>query len=976
MAAKTRKNGAVEILIVEDSPTQAEQLRHLLEERDYAVTVAADGRQGLEAARRRKPALIISDILMPELDGYGLCKAVKSDEKLKDVPVILVTTLSDPQDVIRGLESGADNFIRKPYDENYLLSRVDYLLMNLELRKTQKIQLGAEISLGGRKHFITAERQQILDLLISTYEQAVYINQELKTREKELARSNEVLNALNHIADGLNWATSERDVAETALGRALQLPGVQAGWMFLREGESGLRLAAARNLPPALDAPGTWEGDCLCRRRLDAGEFDSIINVIECEPLGRAKGDTRGLRCHASIPLWSGGRTLGVMNLAGPGQGSLKEDELKVLHAVGNEIAVALERARLLEHLEQLVEERTAALRAEIAERKRAEGKVAALNRIYAVLSAINSTIVRVRDRQELFDETCRIAVEHGKFGLAWVGKFDPATLDVTPIAHQGTGAGEFANTKTTARADVPSGHGVVGRAVRSREVAFVNDLTAERREATRRGYRSLVALPLLVEGAVFGTLTLYAKEANFFDEDELKLLRELAGDISFALDHIEKEERLNYLAYYDSLTGLPNHSLFHDRLAQLLEPERHNNVRVAVLALDLERFKSINDAFGRHTGDALLRLVADRLSEAVGTRDRLARISADRFAAILADARDEAEIAHVVEDRVITSLSRPFTVGGNELMVSVKVGIALFPGDGQDADTLFTNAEAALRKAKSSGEHSLFYAPQMNARVSEKLTLEYKLRRALEKQEFVLYYQPKVELRGRRVTGFEALIRWNDPETGVVPPLDFIPLLEETGLILEVGRWALERALSDFDQWRSQGLAPPRIAVNVSAAQLRQKEFFQMVKKALEAHGSVAGSLDLEITESVVMEDIEANIERLRALREMKVGIAVDDFGTGYSSLSYIAKLPIDALKVDRAFIMKVTTNPDDALIVSSMISLAHALNLRVIAEGVETEEQAKFLGLLKCDEMQGYVVSHPVPPDRIEVILRKPAG
>src|SRR3990170_3539808 len=516
---KPKKNAGVEILIAEDSPTQAARLAHLLEEHGYSVTAAANGREALAAARRRKPVLVISDIVMPELDGYGLCKAIKADKKLKDIPVMLVTALANPQDVIRGLACGADNFLRKPYDERHLLSRVDYLLMNLKLRKNQKMHMGMEIDLGGQKHFISSERQQILDLLISTYEQAVEINRELKQRENELAYSNEVLNALYRIAKGLNQAGSEREVAETVLERALELPGIQAGWISLREGESGFRLAAARNLPPALEAPGAMEGDCTCRRRFISGELVSVTNILECERLEKADGGTRGLRYHACVPLWLGDRTLGVMNLVGPEKGLFNEDELKVLYSVGNQVAVALERAHLREHLEQLVEQRTAALTAEVAQRKQAEEKIGRLNRIHAVLSGINTAIVRIRDRQELFDEACRIAVEHGGFTFAWIGLRDADTRKVNPVAKAGRDEGYLERINLTADEGVPGNCELVAQALTRAAPVVCDDIAADERmktwraEALKRGYRSIALLPLVAEGRAAGIFVLYAPE-------------------------------------------------------------------------------------------------------------------------------------------------------------------------------------------------------------------------------------------------------------------------------------------------------------------------------------------------------------------------------------------------------------------------------------------------------------------------------
>ena len=385
-----KEQSAIGILIAEDSPTQAEQLRGLLETNGYRVTVAANGKEALEAALKRQPALVISDIMMPEMDGYALCKEIKSEEKLKDIPVVLLTQLSTPEDVIKGLQCGADNFIRKPYAANYLLSRIKYILTNRKLRETEKVHLGLEIYLSGQRHFITSERQQILDLLISTYEEAVQLNIQIAEREKRLNHSNRVLSGLYCLAEGLNKAVTAEQVVEKAIQGAMELPGVQAAWMSLREGEAGFRLAAARGLPPALETRDAFSGDCMCRQKLLSGELDSVTNILECERLSKATGDTRGLRCHASVPLWFGDKIVGLMNLAGPDEGLFTDEELKILYGVGNQVAVALERAHLHENLEKKVQERTAALRAEIEERTRAQEAQA---RLVAILEATTDLV-------------------------------------------------------------------------------------------------------------------------------------------------------------------------------------------------------------------------------------------------------------------------------------------------------------------------------------------------------------------------------------------------------------------------------------------------------------------------------------------------------------------------------------------------------------------------------------------------------
>lgn len=462
-------------------------------------------------------------------------------------------------------------------------------------------------------------------------------------------------------------------------------------------------------------------------------------------------------------------------------------------------------------------------------------------------------------------------------------------------------------------------------------------------------------------------------RKTGFFDEEEMALLIEMAGDISFAMDHLKKEERINYLAFFNAVTELPNRALFLDRVNQRIATIENYHSVLSVIILDLERFSSINESLGHQAGDSMLRQFAQRLEQLLGETDILAHLSADHFAIAIAHAGESTDIVRVLDKVLLGIQSQPFLVGGQELHVSARAGTSSYPDDGRDTDTLLRHAETALKRAKLSYDGHLFYAPEFNARITEKLKLETRLRQALEQEQLVLHYQPKIDLRTGHISGLEALMRWHDPEFGLIPPLNFIPLLEETRMILEAGRWALSKAISDCAKWRALGLDPIKISVNVSPVQLRQKDFVSMVASVLNSTEGVEIGLEFEITENVIMQDIEANIQKLKSIRDMNIEVAIDDFGTGYSSLSYIAKLPVNVLKIDRAFIVNMTTDTDDFNIVSAIISLARSLRLKVVAEGVETQEQATLLRTLGCDEIQGYLFSPGVTAEKIEELLRQ---
>jgi len=429
--------------------------------------------------------------------------------------------------------------------------------------------------------------------------------------------------------------------------------------------------------------------------------------------------------------------------------------------------------------------------------------------------------------------------------------------------------------------------------------------------------------------------------------------------------------ERLANLAHYDSVTGLPNRVLLHDRLRQSIAQARRNSWFVGVLFLDLDRFKLVNDTLGHAAGDLLLKQVSVRLTRALRPSDTVARLSGDEFAVILSELMSP-QNAGLVAQKLIDALRLPYDLDGNEVFVTASIGITLYPTDGDSIETLIRDADAAMYGAKSAGRNNYqYYTAEMNQRATEKLRLETRLRHAIEREEFVLHYQPKVDIASGEITGLEALLRWQSPDEGMVSPDQFIPLLEETGLIVQVGNWVTRSACAQIHAWREAGLTPVPVAVNLSARQLKQAGFGATLGHALAEFSIPAELIEIEITESSLMENPDQAIVVLTEIANLGVRLSADDFGTGYSSLSYLKRLPLDALKIDRSFVRDITSDPDDAAITRTVITLAHGLDLKVIAEGVETEEQLAFLGQNQCDEAQGYLFSRPLPVDACTRLL-----
>ena len=445
-----------------------------------------------------------------------------------------------------------------------------------------------------------------------------------------------------------------------------------------------------------------------------------------------------------------------------------------------------------------------------------------------------------------------------------------------------------------------------------------------------------------------------------------------LEGTLIDITDRKLAEEKIEFHAYHDILTKLPNRKLFTDRLTLALFHAKRNNKPLAVMFIDLDHFKVINDTLGHTAGDELLLTMADRISKSVREGDTVSRMGGDEFTLLLPDLHEPEDAAKVAEN-ILSRIEQPMSIGNRELFVTASIGIALYPEDGHDPETLLKNADSALYLAKESGRNNYqLCTSQMKVRAQQRLALEHSLRHALDRDQFRLYFQPLVNLEKRRVTGLEALIRWNHPERGVVLPDEFIPLAENSRLIVPLGDWVLREACRHAREWISDGLPGVRVSVNLSARQFQQRDLMGTIRGALEETGLQPEHLELEITESTAMQNAEFSIDVLRALRDMGITISIDDFGTGYSSLNYLKQFPINTVKIDKGFIRDVTRNAGDAAIVSAVIGIARSLNLRVIAEGVETVEQMEFLRARRCQEMQGFLFGPPMPVDVVRENMR----
>jgi PAS domain S-box-containing protein/diguanylate cyclase (GGDEF)-like protein len=894
----------VEILVVEDSPSQAHYLAELMKADGYRVRIAANGREGLRAARASAPTLIVSDIAMPEMDGFAMCQAIKRDARLRDIPVILLTSLTSLYDVIKGLDCGADNFIRKPFDSKYLLGRIRYILANRALRSEERVQLGMQVSLGGQTHFITAERQQIFDLLISTYEEAIQMTEQLKAQQERIAHSYQSLEGLYKIAEALNPALTEQAVGELALERLLDFPGVRGACIKLFDPDGALRLVATRDFEAALCGSASCAAGH-CERELRAGSLVAPQLVASCE---------HGAQPHACIPLATGGGTRGVLCLM-TATGALSEDEWQLLATVSNQIAVAVERARLYGDMEAQVKERTEAWQ---SERKLLSAVVNTSGALVCLIDAAG--IIR------MFNPACEESM-----GWPAAEALGQPCWEVFQHVSGRAGLRHFF-------------------------------------EQPQRGTK-----PTQVSGewlARNGEVRSIIWSATW--------LRKPDGSVEYFLgtgvDTTElrgAEEKLNYLSNFDVLTGLPNRILLRDRVRQLQEKVVANDQVMGFLLLKPERLGRIGESLGVEAEQAMLVQIAERLGQWGQGEASVARVGERAFAIVAV--RNTATELSALARQVLAVMSAPFAHEQQELHLDPCIGIAVFPNDGDDYDSIAQGAEAAMRRAQGSkAERYAFHRPELNQGAHERFKFESALRRALERDEFLLHYQPQVSLASGAIIGIEALVRWQHPELGLIAPGRFIGLAEETGLILPLGEWVLRRACEQSCAWQREGLPAVPVSVNLSARQFSEN-IAATVARILAETGLEPRLLELELTESASMEDPKKTFEILRQLKDMGVQLSIDDFGTGYSNLNYLKRFPVDKLKLDQSFVKDIISDPDDLSIARAVVAMAHGLRLTVIAEGVETAGQLALLAENGCDEIQGYFFSRPVDAEACGRMLRE---
>jgi diguanylate cyclase (GGDEF)-like protein/PAS domain S-box-containing protein len=933
------QNDTATILIVDDHVLNREFLMTLLGYGGHRLLEAADGAEGLKMVRSQTPDLVISDILMPNMDGYEFVTRLHADPATAGVPVIFYTaTYREREANMVAQACGVRWVLPKPSDPDVILRTVHEALGRKAEHGELPLHLAEPPSAG----------------------RLVGIDDKMAEYLVEVESSSQLLTQLANQGEGPEPAAEQMAVMTERLSGSLSsLQAVSLRLTALIE--LGIDLSAERD-PQALIGIGCRVAQNICVSKyacigvleegaetlayFDCCGIDRQSGLADSPPrvgvlrellehaqprrIANPDGDPSALGLPASHPpvhsflgvaVASRGRTHGWLYLVDKlGAAEFNEVDERVAATVAAQISVAYENLLLYEEVK----------------------------RNHAQLTLDMSARIRLDEDLHRF----RMAMDATADAIFLVDRAAHSFVDVNATACRMLGY----QREDFLQCDLaqPAGeHGdqlsaLFHKLLQGEQDGAMVELVLNRRDGT----------PLAVE-----------VQRRMLRSGSGWILVAVARDIT---ERKEAEQRLLKLAHFDTLTGLPNRTQFYDSLCLSLKQAAEHRWALAVLFLDVDRFKNVNDTLGHTIGDELLRQFSNRLVNCLRVRDTIGRFGGDEFAAILMLPEGPQNAIPVI-DKIREAMARPFDLRGHEVTVTASIGVSVFPDDGTDADILIQYADTAMYRAKEAGRDAFrFFTAEMNAQSLARLDMENALRRAIDNNEFVLYFQPKVHIGSARISGAEALIRWRRPGHGMVSPALFIPLLEETGLIVRVGNWVLNEACRKIAEWANSSIGPVHLSVNVSGIQFFVGGLEEEVLTAMKVHNIAPELLELELTESSLMSNAEETITVLRNLKALGIQISIDDFGTGYSSLAYLKRFPIDKLKIDMAFVREVTSNPDDAAIVLAIINMAHSMKLQVIAEGVEKEAQLAYLRRNGCDEMQGYYFSRPVPEEEFEQMVR----